>query len=223
MQAIRDLDELTRTARRREYEDGLVDLLNAAVFLVGGLLIASVYSTSSILWYLCMLVSHPNITVACLLLLVPVLAMSLLVSRGVIQRIRRNVFWAESGYVKPLQKIDWRLSVPALLIVTLSASIGFWGTLRGWLAPDSDLRFLVSGLGIATAVVYFGKGLLLKFSRYVAVGGIGAVLSIMILIVPFSISTSWVLLGVMWSVILLTSGSVGIRNTLRALNETDNA
>ena len=222
MKAIWDLDDLTRTTQRREFEDGLVDLLNAVVCLIVGLLTASVYSQSSILWYLRMLAVHPEVTAVCLLALVPLLTLLLVFSRRSIDRIRRNTLRTARGYVKPLHNIDWRTRIPALLIVTIWVSIGFWGTLHGWLAPDSDLRFLVSGIGIAAGFVYFGKGLILKFPRYIAIGGIGGLLSIAFMIIPFSISTSWAVLSILWFTLLLLSGIVGLRTTMQMIGGSDN-
>ena len=215
MQVIRNLDDLTRATRRREFEDGLVDMLNAAVYLIVGLLTASVYSPSSIRWVLHMLATYPELTALSLLGLVPLLAIFLIWAKRAINRIRRTNLWAASGYVEPLQNVDWRTSVPALFIVMIWASIGFWGTQQGWLAPDSDLRFLISGIGIAVGVVYLVKGLHIHFSRYIVVGCIGGLLSGMLMFVPFSYAASWVFLGVLWSTILLLSGLVGLIKMLQ--------
>jgi hypothetical protein len=215
MKATRNLDDLTRTTRRREFEDGLVDLLNAAVCLIVGLLTASVYSPTSIRWYLQMLATYPESTALSLLSLVPLLAIFLILARRAINRIRRTNLWAASGYIEPLQNVDWRTSVPALLIMMIWVSIGFWGTQQGWLAPDSDLRFLISGIGIAAGVVYLVKGLNFHFSRYIVVGSIGGVLSGILMFVPFSFAASWAFLGILWSTILLLSGLVGLRKMLQ--------
>lgn len=222
MKAIWDLDDLTRITRRREFEDGLVDLLNAVVYLIVGLLTASVYSASSLRWYLRMLAVYPEVTVVCILALVPLLAVLIVCSRRTIDRIRRNTFRPARGYVKPQHEVDWHTRVPALIIVMIWASIGFWGTLRGWLPPDSDIRFLVSGIGVAAGVVYFGKGLILKFPRYIVVGGIGGLMSIAFMIIPFSVSTSWAVLSIFWSTLLLLSGFIGLRTTFQMMGRTDN-
>lgn len=219
MKALGDLDNLTRKTRRREFEDGLVDLLNAAVFLVCCVLIASIYSPASIRWYIYLNATYPELTVGGLLALVPLLALFLIISRRRIEQFRREKLWRESGFVRPLSKMDWRVSIPAALIVSLLSAIGLWGTLRGWLAPNSDLRFLIGGLGIAAGVVYFGKGLVLKFPRYIAIGIVGGSLSITIILASLSLSASWVLLGIIWSVTLLLSGFVGLRSSLRAISE----
>jgi hypothetical protein len=91
----------------------------------------------------------------------------------------------------------------------------FLGTQQGWLAPDSDLRFLISGIGIAAGVVYLVKGLNFHFSRYIVVGSIGGVLSGILMFVPFSFAASWAFLGILWSTILLLSGLVGLRKMLQ--------
>lgn len=222
MKAIWDLDDLTRKTRRREFDDGLVDLLNAVICIIVGLLTASVYSASSIRWILRMLEVYPEVTAVFILALVPLLAVLIVCSRSTIDKIRRNTLRAARGYVKPQHEVDWRTRVPALIIVMTWASIGFWGTLRGWLPPDSDMRFLISGIGIAAGVVYFGKGLILKFPRYILVGGIGGVLSIAFIIIPFSVSTSWAVLSIFWSTLLLLSGFVGLRTAMQMMGGSDN-
>ncbi len=222
MKVMSDLDDLTRTTRRREFEDGLVDLLNAVVCLFVGLLTASVYSPSSIRWYLHMLATYPVLTALSLLGLVPLLAMFLIFARRAINRIRRTNLWVTSGYVEPLQNVDWHTSVPALLIVIIWASIGFWGTLHGWLGPDADLRFLVSGIGIAAGVVYLVKGLNFHCPRYIAVGSVGGLLSAVFMFFPTSYSTSWAALGILWFTILLLSGFVGLRKTLQMKDVSKN-
>jgi len=221
MKGIYDLDELTRITRRREFEDGLVDLLNAILYLVTGLLTASVYSPSIMLWYLRMLASYPEMTAVALVALVPLLALFLLISKHSIDRIRRHSLRLARGYVIPLHKVEWRTSIAALITVIVWASIGLWGTLSGRLPQESDLRLLVSGIGIAAGIVYLGKGLILDFPRYIVVGSAGGLLSIMITVFPFSFSTSWAVLGILWFTILLLSGLVGFHTTLQAIKRGD--
>lgn len=219
-----DLDELTRKTRRLEYEDGLQDLVNAVVFLIVGSLVASIYSTSTVLWYVRTVSKHPALIVVGLLILTPSIALLLFLSRRWIDHLRRNRLWKDSGFVKPLSGyIDWRINAIAALILVVLTFVGMWGTLHGWLAPGTDLRTLVSSLGIATGIVYFGMGKTLRFPRYVLVGIAGGLLSITMVLLPTSFATSWILLGVTWALVLVISGLAGLRAAQRATEEATDA
>jgi hypothetical protein len=222
MNTFLDLDEFTRKSRRREFEDGLVDLLNAIVFLFCALLFAFVYSPSGFWWYFAFVQKFPSLSVGGLVALTPLLALFLIFSRKGIERFRRARIWRESGFVKPVHKVDWRITLSALWVFVCLVCVGFWGTVSGWLAPESDLRFMIGGIGIAAGIMYLGMGYILNFKRYMVVGSIGGILSMLILVAPFSYSTSWAALGIIWSIVLLLSGFVGLRDALRSSKESAN-
>ncbi|NIS80550.1 MAG: hypothetical protein GTO14_10180 [Anaerolineales bacterium] len=219
-----DLDELTRSTRRLEFEDGLVDLMNASVFLVVTLLLASIYSTSWMRLYFRLAVKHPNLMLVVLIALAPMMALLLIVSRQIIEHTRRNILWKESGYVKPLRGyVDWRINAFAALVLIFLTCMAAWGTMRGNFAPGTDLRTLAGGVGIATGIIYFGIGKTLNLPRYSKVGFAGGLLSAAIPFLSISFSFSWTLLGSIWAVLLAISGVVGLRRARQASSEAADA
>ena len=85
-------------------------------------------------------------------------------------------------------------------------SLGFAGMIWGNFDDGSDVRFLAAGAGIATGVVYAGMGVSLRLRRYLWVGIAGGTLSAFLLIFPISFALSWAILGIIWGVVLITSG-----------------
>lgn len=215
-----DLDELTRSTRRREFEDGLVDFMNAGVFLVVSLLLASVYSAACMRTAIHLAINHPDLMLVTLVALAPVMAILLIVSNKLIERTRRRKFWKAHGIVHPLRGyIDWRINAIAAITVVILTFIGMWGTLLGDFAPGTDLRTFAGSVGIATGIVYLGMGQAIRLPRYKTVGFVGGMLSAVIPFLPISMSSSWAALGAIWTLMLVASGVVGLRHTRPASGE----
>ncbi len=218
-----DVDKLARKARRRGFEDGLFDLLIGGIFLVIGIVLGLMYSDSGVRWYAIALTTNRAITIIGFLLLYLILILGMYGGRKLIDRIRREVIWKDSGFVEPLYiQVSWSinlLAAAAMLGIIISS---IWFMSKGLVSSDIATRAIVSGSGIATGVVFFGTGLSLRLPRYLVVGVAGGMLSAAILFSPISFSTSWILLGIGWGIVLLTSGSVVLYQTLKSLRETSN-
>jgi hypothetical protein len=217
-----NIDTLTRQTRRLEFEDGLPDFVNGSLILILSLLAGLAFSTTGVLWYVRVAAEYPELTTLGLLAIPPLLLLFLLGTRRAIEHIRRTTLWKDRGYVKPLLKqVDWRIHAVAVTVwVTLNV-VGLWGTLRGWLPPDTDLRMLISGVGIATGIVYFGLGRSVRLARYQWVGIAGGSLSTIILFISASPPLSWALLGMIWATVLMISGAWALRQARWAVRATD--
>lgn len=218
-----DVDELARQTRRRGFEDGLYELLIGGVFIVIGTIFGLMYSDAGIRWYAMALMTNRTITVTGFLLLYLILLLSVYGGQKLIVRIRREVLWKESGFLKPLRMQEsWTVHLLAVAAMLGVVIINAWFMHRGMVSSDIATRSIVVGCGIATGVLFFGMGLSLRLQRYVVVGIAGGMLSTAVLLSPISFSTSWILLGIGWGIVLLASGSLALQQTLKALRETSN-
>jgi hypothetical protein len=220
MNRIVNLDELTRSTRRREFEDGLADLVNAGVFLVIGLLGWLSFSPAIMRWYIEALIQNREITIIGSFTLVPLLVLLMFGARRVIDRVRRAMIWKDSGFVKSLRwQVDWRVTLLACAVSVIMIIGAAWLMSKGLLTQEHVLRVLVSSGGVATGITFFGMGRELKLRRYVWVGIAGGAISAVIMLLPTAFSVSWLLLGVIWMGILSFSGLCTLRRSLLSLEE----
>lgn len=217
---ISNLDNLTRGTRRREFDDGLMDFVYGGVFLILSLFGWLFFSPTGMRWLVTALLYNREVTMIGLLSLVPLLLLLIFGAKRMVDRIRRSIIWEDSGFVKSLR---WQVSWPINLLAGVVSIIMIIGALllmiRGSLSQEAVLRALVSSMGVATGIVYFGMGRELNLRRYKWVGIAGAVFSALILIMPISFSVSWLLLGIFWMAVLFLSGLWALRQSLLALEE----
>jgi hypothetical protein len=221
MNKMDEIDNLTRLTRKREFDDGLVDILYGGVFLAMGLAGWFLFSEFGLRWFATALVQRREITIVALLALVAALVLAILGSRRLIERIRRSYLWKEKGYVESLR---WQVktSVSAVAVLASIALIiaAVWLMARGSLSEDVVLTALVAAVSVGSAIVYLGMGIDLRIRRYVGVGIAGLILSALVLGQMTSFSESWLLVGVGWMIILAVSGMWALRQSVLSLAES---
>jgi hypothetical protein len=221
MNNMDEIDNLTRLTRKREFDDGLVDILYGGVFLAMGLAGWFLFSEFGLRWFATALVQRREITIVALLALVAALVLAILGSRRLIERIRRSYLWKEKGYVESLR---WQVktSVSAVAVLASIALIiaAVWLMARGSLSEDVVLTALVAAVSVGSAIVYLGMGIDLRIRRYVGVGIAGLILSALVLGQMTSFSESWLLVGVGWMIILAVSGMWALRQSVLSLAES---
>lgn len=216
-----NLDGLTRAARRREFDDGLMDFFVGAAFLFYGTLCWLVFSPWGMEWYVRALVKHRALTLFGLVILAVVFFAGPLGVRRAIERVRLSEAWRHRGFVKPLRRqASWPTLVLSAVVVVGMIVVAAWLMATGRIPPESVLRTLVASTGIGTGIVYFGMGLSLRLSRYLTVGVAGGILSMAILLVPASFSFAWLLLGTAWVAVLSASGAWALRQYLSAREDS---
>jgi DNA-binding transcriptional ArsR family regulator len=198
MNHISNLDNLTRTTRRREFDDGLMDFVYASTFLIISLLGWLCFSPKGIRWLATALIFNREITIIGLISLVPLLVLLIFGARRVVDRIRRSIIWVDRGFVKALRwQVSWPINLIAVVvsIIMIITAVGLMR--RGSIGQDAVLIALVSSIGVATGIVYFGMGIELKLLRYKWVGITGAVLSVLLIPMPISFSVSCSIVAVL--------------------------
>lgn len=213
-----DLDSLTRTTRRLEFEDGLNDFQNGLTFLILGLLASLFMSTTGITLYMRAILSNPEITTIALLALIPLLFLLTFGIRRLISLYRRKVLWSHLGEIEPFKwQVDRRISVLATVVWLIVIVVGLFILSGDAMKLDATMRLIAGAGGIATGVVYFAMGQSLALTRYRWVGIIGGLLSAVLIVSPFNVSHSWLAFGVIWAVTLVVSGVLAFRTTLNRL------
>jgi hypothetical protein len=158
------------------------------------------------------------VTIIGLFALVPSLILLVFGAKRLVDRIRRSIIWKDSGFVKSLKwQVNWQITLLAVVVSVAMIILSYWMMIRGSISRDVVLRSLVSAIGVATGIVYFGMGIALGLQRYKWVGMAGGVFSALILIIQASFSASWLLVGILWMVILSLSGTWALRQSLLAL------
>jgi hypothetical protein len=223
MNEIIDVDGLARQTRRRGLDDGLYDLYFGTFFLIWGSILGLMFSEIGVRWYARAMMMNRAITIIGEIMLFLVLILGIYGGRKIIERIRYEVLWKDTGYVKPLHiQVPWIVNLLASAVM-LTMIIGVaWFVYRGVYTCEIATRAIVAGAGVGTGVVFFGMGVSLRLQRYITVGFAGGLFSAALLLPPISFSISWILLGIGWGVVLLTSGSVALHQTLKSLREASN-
>jgi hypothetical protein len=220
MQNEIDFEDLTRQTRRLEFEDGLTDLQNAFVFLLMGLLGTVFFSTWGLMLFIRGILFNEELTMLALLAIIPLLVLIMFGGRRLIQRIRRDILWRERGEIVPLKwQVDSKLSVLAFTVWLALTLIGLKTVSRWSMEMDSALRVMIGAAGVATGVVYFAMGRTLRVQRYLWVGPLGGILSLLLMVVPVPSGYSSAVFGVVWCSLLTISGLAALRRTMRDLRE----
>ncbi len=221
MNNIDEIDNLTRQTRKREFDDGLVDILYGLVFLVLGLGGWFLFSAVGLRWFAVALVQRREITIIALLALLPAFWLAIYGSRRLIDWIRRSYLWTETGYVEPLK---WQVRTSVTLAAGFASIaliiLAIWLMVTGSLSEEAVLRTLAASASLGTAIVYLGTGIDLRLRRYEAVGIAGLILSVTVLSQPASFSQSWLLFGVGWMAILTVSGLWALRQSVLTMAES---
>jgi hypothetical protein len=198
----------------------LTDLQNALVFLLLSLLGTIFFSTWGIKLYMRAMLYNSELTTIALLALIPLLVLLMFGGRRLIHRIRRDFLWRDRGEIVPLKwQVDWRVNLLAAAIWLVLTLIGMVGVSRGSLELDADLRIMIGAAGVATGVVYFSLGRSMGIRRYLWVGTIGGILSLMLIFISVPAGYSWVVFGLIWCGLLIISGLYALRRTLLDLRE----
>ncbi len=221
MNNIDEIDNLTRQTRKREFDDGLVDILYGVFFLVMGLAGWFWSSAVGLRWFAVAMVQRRDITIIALLALALAFVLTMRGSRRLIEWIRRSFLWQETGYVEPLK---WQVRRSVTLIAGFASLaliiLAVWLMAIGSLSEEAVLRTLAAAASLGTAIMYLGMGIDLRFRRYKAVGIAGLILSAIILTQTTAFSESWLLLGVGWMAILTVSGLWALRRSVLTLAES---
>lgn len=222
MNRVSELDKLTRLTRRREYDDGLMDFVFGITFLFISLAGWFFFSSVGLTWFISSLIQNRELTLIGLITLIPLLILIIAGARRLVERIRRNSLWKNRGFVKSLSwQISWQINVFSGVVLIAMIALAAWLLSQGTVNQDFVLRTLVSALGVATSIVFFGMGKDLGLRRYVWVGLAGGLLSALISIAPISFSISWFVLGSLWMIILTISGLWALQKSLLALKEQE--
>ncbi len=221
MNNIDEIDNLTRETRKREFDDGLVDILYGLVFLIMGLGGWFLFSAEGLRWFAVALFQQGDITIIALLALLPAFWLAIYGSRHLVDWIRRSYLWTETGYVEPLKwQVRRSVTVAAVFASIALIIVAVWLMAIGSLSEEAVLRTLAAAASLGTATMYLGMGIDLRFRRYQAVGVAGLILSLIVLSQPASFSQSWLLFGVGWMAILTVSGLWALRRSVLNLAES---
>jgi hypothetical protein len=209
--SIEQIDGLTRQTRKREFDDGLVDILFAIGFLVFGVGEGYFFSEAGLIRLATALVQQREITLLLLLAIIPAVLLAIFGVRRLMMRIRHSLLWKGLGYVEPLK---WQVSTP-INVAAAICSLGLIGLAVAFQAGGSFgeeliLRSLPAATSLGTAVVYFGMGMDLTLKRYQVAGLAGLLLSVCVLGLPVSFSTAWMIFGWGWFFLLASSGIWGL-------------
>jgi len=212
MKNLTDIDKLTKDTRRYEFADGLVDITYGIIFLALGLLCWFFFSYTGLRLFITALIVNREITILGMVLIFSLFILLAFGSQRIAQRIRQAKLWKKSGFVKPLRmQVRWPIQLIAAAISITSIVTAFGLMLKGHLTKEAVLQTLVFSAGLATSITFIGLGIDLKIRRYLSVGVCGMVISIVILLLQLSFSTSWLLWGISWMVVLAISGIWALR------------
>ena len=210
-----DLDGFTKATRRREFDDGLMDYAVGGLILVYCLLAWFIFSPAGLEWYVLAIINYRTITIIGLIALEASLIIGLISVRKIIDHIRITKIWKDSGHIKPLHRQTSWLVILSSVVVTLGMVIfASWLRAVGTIDIESVLRTLVSSTGIGTGIIYIGISASLDVKRYLIVGLIGGMISLLILFLHVSFSNAWLILGIAWTIILCVSGTRALKQVL---------
>lgn len=214
------LEELTRKARRIEFDDGLTDLQTALVFLLLGTVNALFLSRLGMEWFVRAILANRELTLIALAGLMAFMVVVLSGSRRLVRWIRDEILTPSQGHATPLAwQLDRWIAFLALGAFFLIFIPGMFLFSRQPMDMHGGLRITLAGASAATAVIYFAIGRMLRVSRYAWVALVGVLGALLLLIVRMPAAMSWMLLAIMWGVTLIISGWVGLRQALKQRGE----
>jgi hypothetical protein len=219
MEAKYDLDDLTKTTQRLEYQDGLRDFQIAIVFLIIGLGNWLIFTPSGLRIVAELFIRFRAYRVPILFGLIGLVLLLLFGMERWMEGIRRRSFWKESGFVKPLR---WGVvstrTLFASAVVILGLIIGTtWFMARGSISEAVALRSIPTSVGIGTGIIFVSVGMRLVIQRYLWVGISGLLLSVGAFLASISLGDAYLIVGLGWSLILGISGAWALRKAVREL------
>ena len=218
-----DLDGLTKATRRREFDDGLMDFANGAILLVLGLFAWFLFSQNGLEWYAMAIINYRNITLVGLFGVVVLVITGPFGMRRLIEYIRISIIWKDYGFIKPLNRqSSWYVTLLSGVVAIGMILFATWLMTVGRINAESVLRTMVSASGVATGIIYIGIWVSLDLRRYLIVGLIGGMISVLILFLPVSFSTAWLIFGITWMLLLVVSGTWALKQVLSENKESSN-
>ena len=214
------LDELTRKARRIEFDDGLTDLQTAVVFLLLGAVNALFLSELGMEWFVRAILANRELTLIAMLGFFALLISILAGSRRLVSWIRSEKLRSGGGRVTPRAwQLDRWAAFLALGAFFLIFIPGMFVFARQPMDMHFGLRLTLAAASAATAVTYFAIGRLLKLGRYTWVALAGVLGTLLLLMAPLSAPVSWIVLTLVWVVSLGISGWVALNRALAQRGE----
>jgi hypothetical protein len=212
------LDELTRKARRIEFDDGLTDLQTAIVFLLLGFVNAFFLSGTGMELYVRALLADRELALVGMLGLLGAIVLLLFGSRRVVRWIRVKKLWAGGGRATPRAwQLDRWVAFIALGAFFLIFVPGMLLLPREPLDMHSGLRVTIAAGSAATAVIYFAIGRVLRVGRYTWVALAGVAVTLLLLVTRLSAAGAWIVFGLVWGLALTISGGLALRRALAQL------
>lgn len=214
------LDELTRKARRIEFDDGLTDLQTAIVFLLLGAVNVLFLSKLGMEWFVRAILANRELTLIAMLGLFAFLIAVLAGSRRVVSWIRSEKLRSGGGRVTPRAwQLDRWVALLALGAFFLIFVPGMFVFARQPMDMHVGLRVTLAAASAATAVIYFATGRMLRLARYTWVALAGIFGTLLLLMVPLSAPVSWIVLTLVWVISLGISGWVALSKALAQRGE----
>lgn len=212
MDRMAEIDRLIRQTRKREFEDGLIDLIYGPVFLLIGVAGWFTFSPAGLRWLATALIRWRGITTVALLAVPAAVVLLVLGLRALVERVRITSLWRGRGFVRTLR---WQVRT-SVTVVAVALSLALIGSSFGMMAAglidqEAVLRAVVAAVSVGTAVIYLGTGLDLEVPRYVGVGAAGLALAALVLVRSATFASSWLINGIGWMLILVVSGLIGLR------------
>ncbi|MFC2028587.1 hypothetical protein ACFLTX_01545 [Chloroflexota bacterium] len=220
MNKVTEFDNLTKATRRREFEDGLMDYVFGGTFLFLGLMGSFIFSYYGLRWLMASYIQNQEVTIIVMVTVFLLFILLIYSARRAIEQIRRQTLWKNRGFVKSLRwQVSWQINLLAGLAFLGMIVIVGWLMAKGYVSQEVVLRTIVSSAGVATGIVFYGMGKELDLLRYKWAGTVGGILSMLIILQPYSFSVSWFLLGIIWMVVLAVSGSWALRRSIMQLGD----
>jgi hypothetical protein len=218
MNKLSEMDNLTKVTRRRYFDDGLVDFVFGVTILIIGLFVGYFFSPIGMTWFFTNLYLNREITIIALVSLVPLFFLFVMGLRRLIDWIRRNTLWKNQGFIRPLRwQVSWKINMLASFVFIAMIIIAVWLMVKDFISKEDVLRTLVSSAGLATGIVFYGMGKEISLKRYKWNGITGGLISALIILIPISFSSSWLVLGIMWVMIFTISGLSALIKALEVI------
>jgi hypothetical protein len=226
MQSPLDVQQIIVKTRQYEFSDGLRDMQLALMWLAYGLMSWVSFDLIS-LWLPALIQLRERIgplaglsSIACAL--IP--ALLVLAALGVITFVRKRWLWRKTGMVKPHRMVvKRRVNVISAVILLVGLGIAFGLMQLGLVDSNFTLRALLASSGVSFGYTMAAMGGNLSLPRYKWVGWVGGLLSLPTLAAPVTLGQFGLILGGMWTVVLVAGGISPLIDAVRAARATQEA